>query len=232
MADNIHDKHRERVRKDFLAHGFDETTPLHKVLEMLLFYSIPRKDTNEIAHALKERFGTLENILEAEPQELKKVDGVGDNTVAFFRLLVYITKTYRVRKQLKKDKFNTMEDITDFLFARYLGYTKETFSVMTFNSRGEMLGFDVINEGDVSSVGVSTREILEVVFKHNAATAMIIHNHPGGSALPSDADVSLTERIATALTHINVPLIDHIILADDDYVSMKQSYCYQYIFED
>lgn len=232
MSKNIHNEHRERVRADFLAHGFDDQTPLHKVIEMLLFYSIPRKDTNETAHALAERFGSLEALLEASPEDLKQINGIGDNTVAFFKLLIYITKTYRSNKALKKIKINCFDEICDFISSKFLGCTKETFTVTSFNSRGDMLCFDVIKEGDISSVGVSAREILELALKRNAAAVIIAHNHPGGNAVPSRSDVELTREIFNALSHINVMLVDHIIVADDnDYVSLRYSADYRHLFE-
>lgn len=231
MSKNFHEEHRERVRADFLSHGFDEQTPLHKVLEMLLFYSIPRKDTNEIAHALKERFGSLEGVLEASPEELKKIRGIGDSTVAFFKLLVYITKTYRSNKMLKNERIDNMDEMYDFLAAKFLGLTREAFGIAGFNSRGDLLGFDILNEGDISSVGVSMREIMEVAFKYNASAVIIAHNHPGGNAVPSLDDIKLTETVVEALKHISVVLIDHIIVADNgDYVSLRQSSDYKYLF--
>lgn len=228
---NLHDKHRERVRGEFLAHGFSDNTPVHKVLEMLLFYSIPRKDTNDIAHELINHFGSLENVLEASEQELRKIEGIGDNTVAFFKLLLYITRNYRSKKKLSEGKLKTIDDIYEFLYAKYIGLTKEVFGVGTFNSRGEFIGFDFIKEGDVSSVGISVRELMEIVLKRNATAVIIAHNHPGGTAVPSKDDIVLTEKIFSALSNINVDLLDHIIVVEDDYVSFRQTANLRYLFQ-
>lgn len=231
MEKNPHAKHRERVRNEFLAHGFDNSTPFHKVLEMLLFYCIPRKDTNELAHLIEEKYKTLEELLEANPEELKEIEGLGDNVVAFFKLLTYITSAYRSERIVKKSQFHTLSEITDFLFAKYLNCKTETFAVTTFNNSGNYIAFDVIREGDVSSVGVSIREIIEVICKRKASAVIISHNHPGGTALPSPDDLEFTKRILTALAQIDVILMDHIIVTDDDYVSLRQSIHYGQIFD-
>lgn len=230
MEKNPHENHRKRVREEFLAHGFDESTPLHKVVEMLLFYCIPRKDTNELAHAVVDKFKTLENILEASHEELKEIEGLGDNAVAFFKLLTYITSVYRSERIVKRTKFKTLTEVTDFLFAKYLNRKTETFAVTTFNSSGNYIAFDIVNEGDVSSVGISIREIVEVVCKRKASAVIISHNHPGGNALPSPDDTELTKRIINALAQIDVTMIDHIIISEDDYVSLRQSLAYKDMF--
>lgn len=230
MEKNPHDNHRKRVREEFLAHGFDENTPFHKIVEMLLFYCIPRKDTNELAHAVVDKFKTLENLLEASPEELKEIEGIGDNVVAFFKLLTYITGAYRSERIVKRTKFKSLTEITDFLFAKYLNRKTETFAVTTFNNCGGYIAFDIVNDGDVSSVGFSIREVVEVVCKRKASAVIISHNHPGGNALPSPDDIELTQRIINALAQIDVTMIDHIIISEDDYVSLRQSHAYKDMF--
>lgn len=228
--ENIHKDHRKRVRENFLAHGFDDTTPFHKVLEMLLFYCVPRKDTNEIAHKIENKFKNLEELFEASPEEIKEIDGLNDNAVAFFKLLVYITGKYRSQRIAENITLNSVAKVGDFLQAKYLGETKETFAVTTLDNKGEFIAFDIINRGDVSSVAVSAREVMEIVFKRNATFVVISHNHPKGFATPSPDDIQLTERIAEALAHVNVKLIDHIILDSNDYISLIQTKEYNHIF--
>jgi len=228
---SVHDKHRERVRKEFLARGFNENTPEHKVLEMLLFYSIPRVDTNELAHILIKRFGSFSALLEAKPEEIMKVKGVGENTTALIKLMLPIIALYQNQKLKPVDRYDDMNEISNYLMKKYIGFTKEIFSVMSFDSSGRLCGFDYLSSGDVASVGISSRMVAETVIKNNATSIIIAHNHPGGNALPSADDIHVTEKIANALKHINVNLIDHIILCDDDYVSLEQSVQYKYLFE-
>ena len=230
MADGLHSEHRNRMRKEFLAHGFDETTPLHKVVEMLLFYSIPRKDTNNTAHLLVNKFKTLENILSASPEELMSVSGVGENTVAYFNLIRHVSKSYVESKISKTKRFKNADEIFDFLLRKYFDATKEMVAITSFDAAGRLLGFDIVNEGDIAMVGVSMRRILETVVKREAVSVILSHNHPGGIAVPSTDDVVTTEKIYKLLASANVILLDHIIIADDDYVSFVQSSKYRYIF--
>lgn len=231
MANNLHNEHRDRVRKDLLNHGFDDETPLHKIVEMLLFYSIPRIDTNEIAHELVNRFGTLSKILSAPESELLKIKGVGPNTVAFFKLISVVSRRNIREKFSRVKKFGSLDEIGDYLLMEYFGFTEETFAVTTFNGRGEKIGFDIIGYGDIESVGVSIRKILETVINRKATAIIISHNHPNASAMPSAEDIRVTENINDALSKVNVKLLDHIIVAENDYVSLAQSRQFEYIFK-
>ncbi len=231
MANDLHKDHRERVRKSFLAQGFDDTTPDHKVLEMLLFYSIPRKDTNEIAHMLLNRFGTLAKVIDGKPSELKKISGIGDNSVALFKLVSHLIRHYEGQKALEKyDKVLRNDDeIFDFIIKKHMGFTKEVFAVTSFSAKGKVLAFDILSEGDISSVAVSTRELLETAMKRNAVSVVISHNHPDGNAVPSPDDLRLTQKIARALSAVDINLIDHVITADNDCVSIRQTEEYKFL---
>ncbi len=231
MAENLHNKHRERVRKEFLEYGISDSAPEHKLLEMLLFFSISRKDTNELAHRLINQFGSLSAVLEAPVEELVKVDGVGENTAMLLKLMIPVTKSYMISKTKKVNVYDNMDAITDFLVAKYLGYDIETFAVTTFNNKGAIVGFDILAQGDCSEVNISMRRVIEIVLKRKAVCAVISHNHPGGYAVPSKEDIEATQNIAKTLKSINVKLMDHILLCDDDYVSLAQSAVFKKIFE-
>lgn len=230
IPQNLHKDHRKRVRQEFLSRGFDEKTPPHKVLELLLFYSIPRKDTNELAHEVLNRFGSLENVLDAEESELRSIDGISDSTIVLFQLVKHLIRTYRSKKVLNPKQPTTFDELHEFLYAKFLGLNKESFKVLTTNNRGEIISVDTLNDGDVSSVGVSIREIIEVVIKHNATGVMVAHNHPKGTAIPSGDDIDLTGKINKALSHIDVFFLDHLIVTDNDFVSMRLSKEYQHLF--
>lgn len=231
MEENVHSGHRERVRKEFLKNGFDEDTPPHKIMEMLLFYSIPRKDTNEIAHELVSRFGSIAGIIDAPVDELVKVNGVNTNTAALIKLIMPVARRYMFDKKRSTHKYTNIDEVGNYLLSRYMGYSKEVFSITSFSGSGSILGFDILSEGDVSEVSISTRTVIEAVLKRQAVCAIIAHNHPDGVAVPSDNDIAVTENIKNALAHINVRLLDHLIIADGDYVSMAQSRLYKHIFE-
>lgn len=226
----IHDKHRERVRKEFLKRGFNENTPDHKILEMLLFYAIPRKDTNELAHILINHFGSLTAVLEADINELMKINGVGENAAALIKLILPIAGAYERSKLTKNTKFRNMDEIFEYFRKKYYGITNETFSILSFDAAGKVCGFDFLSSGDVAAVGITTRMVIETVIRHKATSAIIAHNHPQGSLLPSADDVIATEKISNAFKQINVLLVDHLIICDNDYVSLSVSKDYKHFF--
>ena len=229
--DNPHAKHRERVRKEFLANGFSDATPPHKILELLLFFAIPRKDTNIIAHALLNRFGSIAAVMEASPEELMQVKGIGESAATLIKLLLPLYRKYSSEKGVKTSQINSIDQLGDALLKKYIGYTTEVFTLVTLSSKGTIIAFDTIGEGDVSSIGVSTRSVVEKVIERKAVGAIICHNHPKGNALPSTADLEMTRRLASALSHINVCLLDHIIIADDDWVTLAKTESYAHLFK-
>ncbi len=231
MPANLHKKHRDRVRKEFLEHGFPDDVAPHKLLEMLLFFSIPRKDTNEIAHLLLEEFGSVSGVFEAETTDLLKVDGIGENSAALIKLILPLLRKYQSEKSSVKHKYTNMDEICDFLIKKYFGYKSEVFMVTSFDNDGYMISCDKLSEGDMSSVGVSIREIVQVVLKRNAACVVISHNHTSGNALPSDADIEMTKSLKITLQQMGVKLLDHIIVVTDDCVSMLQSRKFRDIFD-
>ena len=230
---NPHEEHRRRVRKEFLANGFSDATPPHKIIEMLLFYSIPRKDTNKIAHALLNRFGSISGVVNATPTELMSVDGIGENSIALIKLLIPVFRHYKSSSVEKGNAPASMNSICDYIMAKYIGFTKEIFAVTSFNAKGEIVGFDTLNSGDVAYVGLSTRNIVEKVLERKATSVVISHNHPTGNALPSPSDVETTKRIAALLATLGITLLDHIIVSneDNDCISMAQTPEYHSIFD-
>lgn len=229
--EGTHSGHRQRVRMEFFENGFSSNTPTHKIVEMMLYYVVPRKDTNVTAHALVDRFGTISNILDASKEELMKVPGVGECTAAFFKMIIPVARIYLAEKNDDGVKRMDRDEVCRFLVSRYFGFTDEVFSMLTFSGNGKMLGFDILARGNINEVHVSVRNVIETAIKRKAACAVIAHNHPGGVAIPSEEDAFVTDDIKVALDHINVKLLDHIILSDDDYVSMAISRDYKNIFD-
>lgn len=232
MAENIHKDHRKRVRKEFLEKGFNINTPNHKIMEMLLFYGIAQKDTNEIAHRLINYFGSFEAVLEADAEELQKVEGIGENCAALIKLVHFISEYYLNEKSKDKKIYTNLDEICEMVANRYINIKKEKVAITCLDNGGKVLGFDFIGEGDIASVGVSIRKVIEIVLKRNAASIILSHNHPGGTALPSKEDIEATETLVKSLNELDVGVLDHIIIADNDYVSLRQSYQYGNMFKE
>lgn len=231
MSNSVHDGHRERVRAEILEGNFNSKTAPHRVLEALLFYSIPRGDTNELAHRLIDRFGSFEQVFEADIKTLMTVKGVGEKTAMQLKLIgIAIKRSYENRHREIK-RFNSMDDLGYMLLEKYHGINCEMVSVVCFDAVGKFVGFYEIGEGDIGTVNISIRSVFEAVIESRASAVVLVHNHPGGQAVPSPADLDATKRLAEALRGINVYLADHILLDDNDYVSLKISPQYKYLFE-
>ena len=226
---NVHEGHRDRMRDKFLKSGLDSMAS-HEVLEFLLFHSVPRQDTNEIAHNLMKTFGSLPAVLDAPYEELKKVDGVSKVTATFIKFQLQLMRRYFSDKTELATPIKSVSDCVNYLLGRYIGYDNEVASLLCMDNKCNVLGLEIICEGDIGSAVFSSRKIIETVIKYRATTAILVHNHPGGIALPSDDDIGATKGVISALSHVNVLLLDHIIIADGDYVSLAQSQEYKYLF--
>ena len=230
MSENMHDGHRERVRQEFLQHGFDHNTPPHKILEILLFYCVQRADTNPIAHELIKKYGSVAAVLDAPVEELAQFRGLSERSAVLLKLIMPIAQRYIYDKSEQKPTFNSLDSIGKYILGRFLGETREKMGVMCLDAKGSMLKFVFLSEGSLDSVGFSSRSLAKYVLDCNATAAVICHNHPNGIALPSESDVELTKRAADTLSNIGVQLLDHVIVADTDFVSMAQSEQFGYIF--
>ena len=219
---SIHDGHRQRLKARFEKEGLDNFEEL-QVLELLLFYCIPRKDTNPIAHALISHFGSFSQVLEAPVAELCKVPGVSENTALFLNLNREMGRFYLVDRVSKNTILDTLEACAFYMVPHFYGRSVETVFLLCLDAKCKVLCCKEVGEGSVNSAGISVRKIVETALNANATSVVLAHNHPSGLALPSEEDVQTTQRIAAALQAVEIHLVDHIIVADDDYVSMAQS---------
>lgn len=225
-------EHRRRVKDKFLQNGFPKGAPPHEILEFLLFYSVARKDTKVTAKLLLEKFGSISNVFNATVEELQTVEGIGEHSAILLKLIPEVARTYHEDMLSTASYLNSSDEIGTYLLSRYAYFNhEEVFSILSFNNKGKLLSFNIVEKGDIGSVGVSTRKVIETLLNTKASSAVIAHNHPGGIALPSDNDLKITESLRASLKSINVNLIDHIILTDNDFVSLGQSQNFKDMFK-
>ena len=222
----VHDGHRERLKERFRTEGLDGFTEV-QVLELLLFYSVPRKDTNEIAHALLEKFGTLAQVLDANPADLEKVPGMGSSSALFLKLLIAAGRRYQISRTESASILRTVEQCGAYLQPRFFGRKHEAVFLLCMDAKCKVLACKQVGEGSVNSAGVPIRRVVETALSANATMVVLAHNHPSGLALPSADDIQTTKRLAVALDTVEITLIDHLVFSDDDYVSMAQSGYYK-----
>ena len=206
--ENIHQGHREKMRQRFLKSGLESFAD-HEALELLLYYAIPRQDTNPIAHRLLERYGSLSAVLSAPAEDLKKVEGIG--------------RKARLSDAAQSRAMTDVETVGAYLLERYAGETHEVVYQLCLDRKGKLLSCKRLNDGGASSASLDIRKVVENAILTSASTVILAHNHPSGIALPSDDDCAATTQAVQALQTIGVVLADHIIVADDDFVSMAQS---------
>lgn len=223
---SVHDGHRQRLRQRFLTDGLDNFTDI-QVLELLLFYCIPRRDTNELAHTLLERFGSLPQVLEAKPEDLMKVDGIGENAALFLNLIPAAGRYYEVERAKCTKILRNIDSCGHYLQSRFKGRSQEMVYLLCMDAKCKVLNCQLVGEGSINSASVPVRRIVEMALASNATTVVLAHNHPSGLALPSHEDLSTTQRLAMALDAVDITLADHLVYADDDYVSLVQSGYYR-----
>lgn len=219
---SIHDGHRERMKKQFAVSGLDGFDDIN-ALELLLFYAMPRRDTNAVAHALLDRFDSLDAVLEATVPELMRVDGVGENTAVFLRLVPQVSRRYMMRKGSAGPVLCSSGAAGAYVTPLFMYEKDEVVYLICLDSKRKVLSCEEIGRGEVNRAEVSIRRIIERALSHGAVSVILAHNHTSGIALPSREDESTTKRIMQALSLVNISLADHIIVADDDYVSMADS---------
>lgn len=222
----VHQGHRQRLKDRFLKESLDHFEE-HQVLELLLFYGIPQRDTNPIAHALLDRFGSLSRVLEASPEELEKIDYVGPNVSTLLKLVTEVARYYQVNCAMREEILLTVDDCGKYLLPYFFGRQNETVFLLCLDAKCKVRCCELVGEGSVNSAGVPIRKIVEMALKSNASSVILAHNHPSGLALPSGEDIQTTRRVAAALDAVEIHLTDHIIVADDDFVSLAQSGLYR-----
>ena len=222
---SIHDGHRQRLKNRFRQEGLDGFEEL-QVLELLLFYCIPRQDTNPIAHALLNRFESLDQVLDASVEELQKVPGMGENAATFLSLVHAVDRRYQTSKEKHLKICSSIDDCARYLMSRMKDLRNETVFLLCLDAKCKVLCCKKIGEGSVNSAAIPIRRIVEIALGANASTVVLAHNHPSGIAVPSDADRLTTRKVAAALSGVDVRLADHIVVAEDEYVSMVHSGLY------
>lgn len=223
---SIHAGHRQRLKERFLKDGLDNFEE-HQVLELLLFYGIPQRDTNEIAHELIKKFGSLPKVLEATPEELMDVKYVGDNVSTLFKLITAVARYYQVSCAMREEILTTIDACGKYLVPFFYQRPNETVFLLCLDAKCKVLSCEKVGEGGVNSAGVPIRKIVELALKANATSAILAHNHPSGLAIPSGEDIQTTRRVALALDAVEIGLVDHIIVADNDWTSLLQSGLYR-----
>ena len=221
---SLNDGHRERLRRRYLKEGLDNFEA-HEILELLLFYVIPRGNVNHIGHRLINRFGSLAGVFHARNEELKTIEGIGAPAALFLNLIPDVCRRYLLSNAHDKgeEPLSNSAVAHRYLAPYFIGRTVETLYAVCMNNSGVPIECCYISEGTPNATQMDVRKIIEAVIRNNAVAVILCHNHPDGSARPSKEDIYLTKRVKDVLDAMGVLLLDHLILANDDFVSFRDT---------
>jgi DNA repair protein RadC len=219
---SIHKGHRERVKQEFLRGGLEHFSDL-RALELLLFYSRLQGDVNPLAHALLSAFGSLSGVLDADPKRLMAVPGVGENTAALLKLIPALSAKYLSCRTSLNTIIRSTRDIQELFAPYFFGAKNEMSYLAALDGKRKLLGVRKLGEGIPNATDVTTRQVAEAALALNATVVILAHNHISGVATPSDADLIATAYLQDFLSKMSVSLLDHVILVDDDMVSLRDS---------
>ena len=219
---NYHQGHRKRQKQKYLEVGLNAFTDV-EVLEFLLYFSISRQNTNLLAHELLDHFKGMQGVLSADPEELQKIDGVGEASAILISLAGEMGRRYSDRTKPRRFPLRSAEAAGAYLLPFFNGLDVEKAVLLCLDHENRIIAAHDLGKGTSVSVMPSLQEIIQLTIKDKASRALIAHNHVGSVALPSVADADSTRRLYYALNLIGVELMDHIIVAEDDFVSLRES---------
>ena len=220
MEENCHGGHRDRIKKKFLKNGM-RVMEKHEILELMLFYSIPRHDTNPIAHELLRKFGSISALIDA-PVEVLKKERVSENTIVYLKMIPEICRLYMEEKAERIDTLD-MHSAIQIMSAKLVGRTEEAVVLMLFNSARARVFCDIVSYGTVEACEMYSRKMMEIAVSNKATYALIAHNHPSGLLMPSKADIDTTNKLIRNFAMVGVTLEDHLIISDKGYFSFRET---------
>ncbi|HHU90048.1 MAG TPA: DNA repair protein RadC [Clostridiaceae bacterium] len=218
---NLHKGHRSRVKKRYMDEGLDNFSD-HEVVELLLFYSIPRQDTNALAHRMIKEFGTLHDLFEAHPRDIERRCKVSMSTAILISMVAPLSRLYLKQKWGNRPVVNSSAIAGNYALSLFAGRVYECFYVICLNSQNCVNHSALVHEGTINEAPVYPRIIVETALRHKANSIILAHNHPGGSLKASNADIDATRKICQALKTISINVVDHIIVAGDRYLSFAE----------
>ena len=218
----MHDEHRERMRERLIRDGADTLAP-HETLEMLLYYAIPREDTNPIAHRLIERFGSVGAALAADNAVLCQVDGIGPKTATYLKVVNSVLRTCALEEQRTAFIYDSSEKIAAYLRPLYAGLSVERVYLLLFDNRMSMLACEHISDGTVNCAAPKLRRMMDAIVRYNASTVVLSHSHPNGIALPSGDDIQLTNTLESYFAAVGVRLLEHFVVSGNQCTGIMNS---------
>lgn len=222
MDGKLHEGHRQRLKEKYLYDS--DTLTDSEFLELLLFYAVPRKNTNEIAKRMINEFVTLADLCEADPKNISNACNVSEHIALLISLVSKVSKRTAVinKEKMSSSKINMPESAGKHAITLFTASCYEQFYLICLNSQKRIMNSALVQKGTINEVPVYTRQVVELALRHKAHSVILAHNHPGGSLTPSQEDINITRAIESALATISIAVNDHIIVAGDSFISLKE----------
>ena len=217
-SDSISPGHRKRLREKFITSGLAGFHD-YEIVELLLSLGTPRKDCKQQAKEAIRRFKTLRGVLEAPPEELQQIHGIGPHSAFGIKLVHEVAREFLKAKIIDKPIYKSAKEIFDYLYHSMRDLGKEVFKVIYLNSQNQIIETADLFEGTVNGSLISPREVMEGAIKHNAVSLIFVHNHPSGDPEPSDSDKNVTRDLVYAGSIMQIRILDHIIIGENRYFS-------------
>lgn len=212
------------MKNRFLNEGLSNFEP-HNVLELLLFYSQPQKDTNETAHLLIERFGSLKGVFDAPFEKLIEVPGIKEHSATLIKLIPALAQRYiEESNDISGEILSSISKIGEYFKAKYIGVTSETVYLLLLDNKFKLISCVKMHEGSVNSAAITPRKLVETAMEKKASMAVLAHNHPSGLPIPSPDDLITTNLIRNAFDTVGITLLAHILVAGDRYTNILNRY--------
>ena len=212
--------HRQRL-KDRFVHGGPEALPDYELLELVLFNAIPRRDTKPVAKRLIERFGSFAEVVNAPPERLKEVKGVGDAAVTQLKLVRAGALRLMQGGIMQRPVLASWTAVLDYCRAAMGFEAREQFRILFLDKKNRLIADEVQQKGTVDHTPVYVREIVKRSLELSASAIILVHNHPSGDPTPSRADIDMTREIVSAAKPLGVVIHDHIIVGRQGHASFK-----------
>jgi DNA repair protein RadC len=212
--------HRNRLLERYMKNGVEALHP-HELLELLLTYSIHRRDTKQIAHILLKRYKTISAVCNASTEELRKIDGIGQKSAALLVLMRDLLTTCLKERFTRGERIGHWRDVASYLRMTFGYRTDEYVAALFLDAANRVIQTEIVAEGTVNQCALYPRKIIEHALHCHAISFIIAHNHPGGTPNPSESDWQITDRLYSAGKLLDILLVDHILVCSDTVVSLQ-----------
>ena len=222
MTENNHDQHRNRMRELFRKSGFAEMNQ-EQILEFILFYAIPRKDTKPIAQRLLDKFWSFSGVIEAAENELSSVEGVGHATACYLKMFREVFGIYLLEKTEKIETRYSVDKFGNYLKPYFQGAKKEIAMLLCLDTELNIVSCVELSHGSFDSIDLNAKQVADVAMQYKSTHVILAHNHPGATAIPSQEDMDTTIALQNYLKEADIVLLDHLIFSERDFISLYQS---------